>query len=115
MPEKLIVDPRKLPQLDGHTMEIAVSYPNGSATTRIKTDQICPLLSDAYDGLISPKAREKHGLLDRERRLHHEALPKNLDTQVKVKGGILAVNEKKSVRLPGAGECVFFAASGRAK
>jgi hypothetical protein len=61
-PEQLVVDPLQLPQLDRHTMEVAISYPNGSATARVKTDRICPLLSDVYSALVSPKARESMAL-----------------------------------------------------
>jgi len=56
--KQLVVDPTQLPQLDRHTMEVVISYPNGSATARVKTDRICPLLSDVYSALVSVKARE---------------------------------------------------------
>jgi hypothetical protein len=58
VPEKLIVDPLQLPQLDGHTMEIAVSYPNGSAITNVKTERVHPVIASVYCALVSAKARE---------------------------------------------------------
>jgi len=57
-PKQLVVDPLQLPQLDRQAIEIAMSYPSGSATAELKTEQICPLLSSVYGSLVSPKARE---------------------------------------------------------
>ena len=57
-PRQLLVDPLQLPQLDRQTMEIAMSFPSGSATAELKTERICPLLSSVYGSLVSPKARE---------------------------------------------------------
>jgi hypothetical protein len=56
-PQTLVVDGLQLPQV-GHTMEIAISYPNGSATARVQEERVCGMLSDVYDGLLSPAARE---------------------------------------------------------
>jgi hypothetical protein len=56
--KQLIVDPLQLPRIDRHTMEIAVTYINGSATSEPKAERICPLLSNVYAALGSSKARE---------------------------------------------------------
>jgi hypothetical protein len=56
--EQLVVDPLQLPTFDHQTMQIAISYPNVSAEAKIKTERICPLVSDVYGVLKSPKARE---------------------------------------------------------
>jgi hypothetical protein len=58
-PQKLVVESVQLPQLHRQTMEIAISNPNGSATTEIKTEErVCSVLADVYGAVQSPKARE---------------------------------------------------------
>jgi hypothetical protein len=58
IPRKLVVDPLQLPHLGPHTMEIAVSYPTGSAIAEVTGDRVQPLIFKAYCALSSPKARE---------------------------------------------------------
>jgi hypothetical protein len=57
-PIQLIVDYLNLPRLDGHSMDIAVSSPNGSATAKIAHDRVQSLISRLYCGLTSSRARE---------------------------------------------------------
>jgi hypothetical protein len=57
-PKQLVVDPLQLPHLDSQTMEISVSYPQGSGVAEIKTGRWCPLLSNVYGALDAAKARE---------------------------------------------------------
>jgi hypothetical protein len=57
-PQKMIVDPLQLPHLHRDTMQIAISYPAGSAEAEVTGDGVQLVLSKAYCALESQKARE---------------------------------------------------------
>jgi hypothetical protein len=57
-PRKLVVDPFDLPKTHFESMEVAVSCSHGSAITRVKSQDICPFLSDVSEVLNNKLARD---------------------------------------------------------
>jgi hypothetical protein len=55
---KLVVEPFELPQPQHTSMQIAVGCPHRSATTQVRQEQICALLSDISKLLENPKAKQ---------------------------------------------------------
>ena len=57
-PTRLVVDPFDLPLGHHDSMQVAISYPSGSASAEVQASKVCPLLSEVYRTLSDPKARE---------------------------------------------------------
>jgi hypothetical protein len=57
-PQRLVVDPFQLPHISHQVMQIAISYPGGSATAEINSARIHPLMDSVYCAVSSSKARD---------------------------------------------------------